>query len=987
MPHNQTKDLSLYPFELMTHIVKLHSFVLPKTGFAVGIALLFSFLGGLGTQKATAQTQVINFENNVVGEIVEYVTASEGYSGIKITGEHPSCPLRNAAVIFDSSCPGGCSGDDDDLGTPNTTFGGPGIGAGGEAGSGTENDTALGNILIVHQNCSDLGNSPVADPRDFGGTDVILITFPTDVTIFSLTTLDVESSESLQIDFIDKNDVVVGFANPVVTGNNGKAVLTTIPVGSSGNEVSGIRTIEVTRQGSGALDDIVFAPDAMADLELTKIVDNPAPDSGAAVTFTLELTNQGPDAATNVAVKDRVPNGLNLVSHTCDGIGTIEVGEFVNDEGETQQSVSATIDEIASGEILSCTVTVTVDTEKALENVAEVVASDAYDPDSTPGNNVLDEDDQDAAAVTPGGSSGGGNGGIESDGNMATHLARRLFNRRIDAQQQTALMAAPQPVVFVPAVQNAAVLAKAGSGLDDLRDAIPVEGPHTTLAYEVTPRDLLQITNATGVLAVDYLQLDGRRLGAIFSTTSPDGELYDHTKASCDRLGGGMLEDVRLVEINGHPFVLSKLHHANGDIDYAISFVAYRSGAGYVIDSRFSPDEYDVPAASEVINIQVWGVSPEFSEEIVGNLLNELDAAGPIEYNNSATQAPQIFVVNGEYSQGKLTLRLANKVGATQVRIRGTVSETEADAERSLRIPFEHTVSLNEPAAGHLYSEVSLNVGSIFDATLVVDHGDSESHDQLYHADGAWSYASGDESEISTFKTATSKQVYSFDRYVVERSGSLSGKVKNWVSLFRYLQPAGRPVDLTDYKYLSFTASGHGQIRLIAEKESIDNWDQYGFTLALTPEPKRYKINFSEFRKEATFDGPFSAEDVTLLAFYSLGDGQTAKDFSINVDDVTFGGSLVDEMGEVPSLYALEQNFPNPFNPVTQISYALVESMNVRLAVYDMLGREIAVLVDGLQAAGTHELTFHAVNLPSGLYMYRIETPEGSTAKMMSLLK
>lgn len=950
------------------------------------LTLLLAFIVW-GPQESAAQTQVIDFEQYETGEILTYVAGSEGYGGIAVSATHPSCPTRNAAIIFDSSCPGGCSGGDDDLGTPNASFGGPGTGTGGAAGSGHENDTALGNLLVVHQFCSDLSSSPVANPRDFGGNATVSLTFPTDVTVQELTTLDVEGSETLQIDFFDEDGNAVGFANPVVTGDNGKAVLTAMPLGGNPS-VSAVRTMTVTRQGSGAIDNIVFTPDAVADLEITKSVDNPTPDSGATVVFTLDLVNQGPDAASNVTIDDRVPAGLHYVSHSCDaGVSNLEVGSFINDAGETQQLVRATVDNIAAGNSATCTVSATVDTRTAVENVVEIMTSDAFDPDSTPGNNVPEEDDQDTAAITPGESSGGGDGGIESEGTMAIQLAQRLFNRRVDAQQRASLLAAPVPQTFLPTSENAMRLAKSGSGLDDLRSAIPVEGPHTSLAYEVTPRDLLGITNATGVLAVDYLQVNGRRLGAIFSTTSPTGELYDHTKVSCDRLGGGKLEDVRLTRINGHNFVLSKLRHASGDIDYAISFVAYRAGNAYTIDSRFSPDEYDVPSGSEVINIQVWGVTPEFSAGVVADLLTSLGANSTLDYLNSATQAPQIFVSDGEYSQGNITLRIANRAGATQVTIRGSLSATEADAARNIRTPFERTVDLNKPSAAFPYAEVALAVGSIFDAILTVEHAASGSLDQLYHADGTWSYATGDESEVDNFSTTSNKQLYTDDRYIVERSGAIEGKVKNWVSLFRYLQPNGKAVNLSAYNYLSFTASGTGQVRLIAEKASIETWDQYGFTFELTEEPKRHSINFSEMRKEGRFDGPFEADDITLLAFYALGDGQQARPFSMDIKNLTFGGASQVAGEELPTLYSLEQNFPNPFNPVTQINFGLLESMNVRLAVYDVLGREVAVLVDGLQAAGAHEVTFEAGNLPSGLYMYRIETPQGSISKIMSLLK
>ena len=86
----------------------------------------------------------------------------------------------------------------------------------------------------------------------------------------------------------------------------------------------------------------------------------------------------------------------------------------------------------------------------------------------------------------------------------------------------------------------------------------------------------------------------------------------------------------------------------------------------------------------------------------------------------------------------------------------------------------------------------------------------------------------------------------------------------------------------------------------------------------------------------------------------------------------------------------LEQNYPNPFNPSTVIGFRISGAHNgtpVRLAVYDMLGREVAVLVDGAMSAGFHEVTFDAKALSSGMYIYRLSTPQGSVSRLMTLLK
>jgi len=85
--------------------------------------------------------------------------------------------------------------------------------------------------------------------------------------------------------------------------------------------------------------------------------------------------------------------------------------------------------------------------------------------------------------------------------------------------------------------------------------------------------------------------------------------------------------------------------------------------------------------------------------------------------------------------------------------------------------------------------------------------------------------------------------------------------------------------------------------------------------------------------------------------------------------------------------YALMQNFPNPFNPLTRISYSLRTGGHVKLSVYDLLGRELTVLADGYQAAGTHTAIFDGAALPSGLYFYRMRTDAFNRTRKMILTR
>jgi hypothetical protein len=85
--------------------------------------------------------------------------------------------------------------------------------------------------------------------------------------------------------------------------------------------------------------------------------------------------------------------------------------------------------------------------------------------------------------------------------------------------------------------------------------------------------------------------------------------------------------------------------------------------------------------------------------------------------------------------------------------------------------------------------------------------------------------------------------------------------------------------------------------------------------------------------------------------------------------------------------YKLDQNYPNPFNPTTSINYQVKDKGFVSLKVYDMLGREVANLVNENQEAGQYSVTFNATNLPSGVYIYSIRVNDFFQNNKMTLLK
>ncbi|HEX2962555.1 MAG TPA: Ig-like domain-containing protein [Ignavibacteriales bacterium] len=108
---------------------------------------------------------------------------------------------------------------------------------------------------------------------------------------------------------------------------------------------------------------------------------------------------------------------------------------------------------------------------------------------------------------------------------------------------------------------------------------------------------------------------------------------------------------------------------------------------------------------------------------------------------------------------------------------------------------------------------------------------------------------------------------------------------------------------------------------------------------------------------------------------------------NLRASNETYVGVEKEEGTAKPSSYSLAQNFPNPFNPSTSLSYQLPENSFVSLKVFDLLGREVATLVNQEQTTGKYRVEFNAGNIPSGIYIYMLKAGNYKETKKMMLLK
>ncbi len=144
------------------------------------------------------------------------------------------------------------------------------------------------------------------------------------------------------------------------------------------------------------------------------------------------------------------------------------------------------------------------------------------------------------------------------------------------------------------------------------------------------------------------------------------------------------------------------------------------------------------------------------------------------------------------------------------------------------------------------------------------------------------------------------------------------------------------------------------------------------------------KMNPSDGSVLTGYNIPSGSAQVYLDGMFWMYDqsDNTLKAYTPQLTGVSKTGNIGN-----PTSFSLLQNYPNPFNPSTAISYLLPSTRMVTLRVFDLLGREVATLINEVQPAGSHTATFNAATLPSGVYFYHLQAGDFSKTRAMLLLK
>ena len=198
------------------------------------------------------------------------------------------------------------------------------------------------------------------------------------------------------------------------------------------------------------------------------------------------------------------------------------------------------------------------------------------------------------------------------------------------------------------------------------------------------------------------------------------------------------------------------------------------------------------------------------------------------------------------------------------------------------------------------------------------------------------------------------------------------------------------PIAMSDHNDL-FVGTGEGAFIgfLNSECKTLDDWKTTGYdqhSLSMMPPFNRMDLHIDTTNTLANaLDG--MGIPVTGILYDFQGQLRNATYPDIGADEFDKVTGVTKEIAGIPETFSLSQNYPNPFNPSTSIRYALPFSANVELAVYDMLGRKIATLVDEEQTAGWKESVWNTNGVSSGIYFYRLHAGPYQETKRMSLIK
>ena len=566
-------------------------------------------------------------------------------------------------------------------------------------------------------------------------------------------------------------------------------------------------------------------------------------------------------------------------------------------------------------------------------------------------------------------------GGLESNGDLASLIAKRNFDRK---KQNTFKNEQSKQQVY--STKTFKKTSKSGS----LNAYFPETGMYgTETTYVSSPEDLIDITNADKIFSIDYYEGE-ERVSAALATETFDG-VYNHSKTICDRLNDSKLLDVRTVTLQGHKLVYSQLERANRSLEYALTFSVKDNGSDYKVYSLWNIDEYP---EGHYLNFQVWGSSMSQVSNIVNNIIDNLEKERPVSDHQSEDVLPTVFIKNGYYKQGKLYLNVVNKSKASSMSIDTNFKVTEQD--RLDNKTFSVALS------GAWEEQVEVPTGHLFDVGLSLVGDNSPQYDAIYLADGPWGvdFREGVDKVTDFNITPHDASIDSANVHVVERNVAMKGEVKETINIFRSLMAGDMSLDVEKFEYLQFKMKNDRPIEISLVTDATDDWnDRLRFKIPANKEGAQQSIALDSFTSAAGKGKRFTK--LKSIVFSIQGDYQNYSAYEIGIENVQLSTQdfvpeieVIATNQNVPGFMqevAEVQSYPNPFVNSTVITVPK-ETDAISIFLSDLNGR--VVYKNNLKTMNDKKsikLDLH--HLQNGIYVYTIVDVKHNTSDTGKIIK
>ncbi|WP_299521095.1 DUF4114 domain-containing protein [Winogradskyella sp.] len=550
----------------------------------------------------------------------------------------------------------------------------------------------------------------------------------------------------------------------------------------------------------------------------------------------------------------------------------------------------------------------------------------------------------------------GNDGGLESNGDLASLIAKRNFNR---TKTNNIHNKRDRQSKFMRDMMS---LSKTSTS-QGLESYLPETGMYgNETAYISSPEDLIGITNATEVFSLDMYK-ESTRVSAVLATAT-EGTVYDHSKVICDRLNSSSLEDVRTVNVRGHQIISASILRATGEREYTLSFSVKLGEMQNELFSFWNVAQYP---EGDYYNFQIWGSS--FSQVFtIGNyVIDTLTAENPLVSNAVNDVIPMVFVKSGTYSNGELQLNIINKINATALNFNASIAPTET---------MDHYSDLQTIVlSGDWNESITITTGTLFDVGFSLQVAGYAQHDALYLADGPWGVDYNEQlADIHSFDVANNPITYDDNLYEIERQPSVSGIATGHVNLFRHVLPGDQTLDVTNFEAMQFYMTSNQLIEVVLMPENLEDWNnRLRYTIRATSGHTFYNIPFEDFVDANGQSG--SMTDVKTIVFSVVGNYADAVPFNLEVSEVAFGANQSLSI----DTFEVEENvlgaYPNPMQSQTTLTFSMVQNETVQFIVYDQLGKQVYHTTYEA-VAGKNSMIFNRVNLSTGLYFCTIASAQ-----------